>query len=80
MSTPTPAVSPPANRQARSSSRFVGWLKTITFYEIAVGMKATLMHLLRYRPITIQYPHEKKALPDNYRGMLGSRGYDHGKD
>ena len=58
----------------------MGWLKTITFYEIAVGMKATLMHLLRYRPITIQCPHEKKALPDNYRGMLGSRGYDHGKD
>jgi NADH-quinone oxidoreductase subunit I len=24
------------------------WLKTITFYEILVGMKATLSHLLNY--------------------------------
>lgn len=80
MPTPTPAVSPLANRQARSSLRFVGWLKIITFYEIAVGMKATLMHLLPYHPITIKYPHEKKALPDNYSGRLGLRGYDHGKD
>ncbi|MBH0209717.1 MAG: NADH-quinone oxidoreductase subunit NuoI, partial [Nitrospira sp.] len=39
------------------------WLKTITFYEIAVGMKATLMHLLNYKPITLQYPHEKRTLP-----------------
>ena len=46
------------------------WLKTITFYEIFVGMKATLMHLLQYKPVTLQYPHEKRTLPDNYRGML----------
>ena len=37
------------------------WLKTITFYEILIGMKATLKHLLHYRPITLQYPHEKRA-------------------
>jgi formate hydrogenlyase subunit 6/NADH:ubiquinone oxidoreductase subunit I len=43
-------------------------------------MKATLMDLLPYRSITIQYPHEKEALPDNRRGMLGLRRYDHGKD
>ena len=46
------------------------WFKTITFYEILVGMKATLSHLLHYRPVTLQYPHEKRTLPDNYRGML----------
>ena len=46
------------------------WLKTIVFYELLVGMKATMSHLLRYTPITLQYPHEKRTLPDNYRGML----------
>jgi formate hydrogenlyase subunit 6/NADH:ubiquinone oxidoreductase subunit I len=62
------------------SSRFVEWLKPFTFYEIIVRMKATLMDLLPYRSITIQYPHEKEALSDNRRGMLGLRRYDHGKD
>jgi formate hydrogenlyase subunit 6/NADH:ubiquinone oxidoreductase subunit I len=47
------------------SSRFVEWLKPIMLYEIIVGMKATLMDLLRSRSITIQYPHGKEALPDN---------------
>jgi hypothetical protein len=37
------------------------WFKTITFYEILVGMKATLSHLLNYRPVTLQYPHEAHA-------------------
>ena len=80
MSTPILAVTPSADRQARPSSRFVKWLKTITFYEIVVGMKATLMHLLHYRPITIQYPHEKRALPNNYRGMLALLRYDDGTE
>jgi hypothetical protein len=47
-----------------------GWIKRITFYEIACGMKATLSHLIRYKPVTLQYPHEKRILPDNYPGML----------
>ncbi len=80
MPTPTPAVTPTGARQAGPASRFKEWLKTVTFYEIAVGMKATLMHLLHYRPITIQYPHEKKALPDNYRGMLALLRYDDGTE
>ncbi len=62
------------------SSRSVEWLKPITFYEIIIGMKATLMDLLPYRSITIQYPHAKEELPDNRCGMLGLRRYDHGKD
>ncbi len=78
MSTPTPVMIPIGGRRAKPTSKLVEWLKTITFYEIAVGMKATLMHLLRYRPITIQYPHEKRALPDNYRGMLALLRYDDG--
>ena len=70
----------PIARLPRRPSRFVKWLKTVTFYDIAVGMKATLMHLLLYRPITIQYPHEKRALPDNYRGMLALLRYDDGTE
>jgi NADH-quinone oxidoreductase subunit I len=38
---------------------FRAWLKSITFYEILVGMRATMKHLLHYKPITLQYPHEK---------------------
>lgn len=80
MSTATPAVTPGTERQAKITSRFLEWLKTVTFYEIAIGMKATLMHLLRYRPVTIQYPHEKKPLQDNYRGMLALLRYDDGTE
>jgi NADH-quinone oxidoreductase subunit I len=80
MSTATPAIRPRSERHAKTSSKFVEWLKTITFYEIAVGMKTTFMHLIHYRPITIQYPHEKRTLPDNYRGMLGLLRYNDGTE
>ena len=60
--------------------KFKAWIKLITFYEIAMGMKATLRHLLRYRPITLQYPHEKRLLPENYRGMLALLRYEDGTD
>ena len=45
-----------------------------------VGLKTTLMHLIRYRPITIQYPHEKRILPENYRGMLCLLRYEDGTE
>lgn len=78
MSTSIPAVTPRSNYQAKPLSRFLKWLETITFHELAVGMKATLMHLHRYCPITIQYPYGKKALPDNCRGMLALLRCDDG--
>jgi len=56
------------------------WIKLITFYELAVGMKTTLSHLFHYRPITLQYPHEKRLLPENYRGMLALLRYEDGTD
>jgi NADH-quinone oxidoreductase, chain I len=59
---------------------FKTWVKTITFYELLVGMKATMSHLLHYKPITLQYPHEKRTLPDNYRGMLALLRYDDGTE
>ena len=67
-------------RERQSANWLKDWLKTITFYEIAVGMKATLKHLFHYQPVTLQYPHEKRTLPDNFRGMLGLLRYDDGTD
>ena len=64
----------------QSNMTFKAWIKTITFYEILVGMKATMSHMLHYRPITLQYPHEKRTLPDNYRGMLALLRYDDGTE
>ncbi len=37
--------------------------------EIFKGLKTTLMHLLHFRPITVQYPEEVKQLPPRYRGL-----------
>jgi NADH-quinone oxidoreductase subunit I len=59
---------------------FKTWIKTIIFYDILVGMKATMSHMLHYRPVTLQYPHEKRTLPDNYRGMLALLRYDDGTE
>ena len=61
-------------------TKFNAWLKRITFYEILIGMKATLRHLLHYQPVTFQYPYEKRVLPDNYRGMLALLRYDDGTE
>ena len=56
--------------------KFKEWFRTLIFYEILIGMKQTLKHLLKYRPITLEYPHVKKPLPLNYRGMLALLKYD----
>ncbi len=64
----------------RCYSQLMEWIKFITFYEIAEGMQSTLRHLLHYKPITIQYPHEKRLLPENYRGMLALLRYDDGTE
>ncbi len=64
----------------RPYRKFKAWIQLITFYEIAVGMQSTLRHLLHYNPITIQYPHEKRLLPENYRGMLALLRYDDGTE
>ncbi|WP_447969175.1 NADH-quinone oxidoreductase subunit NuoI [Nitrospira sp. M1] len=64
----------------RHYEKINAWIKLITFYEFAMGLKTTLRHLLHYRPITLQYPHEKRVLPENYRGMLALLRYDDGTD
>lgn len=67
-------------RLTRRYRGFTAWIKLITFYKIAVGMKSTMSHLTHYKPIALQYPHEKRILPDNYRGMLVLLRYDDGTE
>jgi NADH-quinone oxidoreductase subunit I len=69
-----------AHPTATKRTSLLDWLKTVTFYEILVGMRATMSHLIHYKPITLQYPHEKRTLPDNYRGMLALLRYDDGTE
>src|SRR3989475_3874895 len=72
----------------RSTNRMVvaQWVKTLTFYEILVGMKATItvfiqrIILRNRKAITLQYPHEKRDLPGTYRGMIALLRYDDGTD
>src|SRR5207245_10445223 len=58
------------------------WVKTLTFYEILVGMKATITVLMdrivlrKRKAVTLQYPHERRALPGTYRGMIALLKYD----
>lgn len=58
------------------------WAQRFTFYEILVGMKATITVfiqriILRSRSaVTLQYPHEKRDLPGSYRGMIALLRYD----
>jgi len=62
------------------------WVKTLTFYEILVGMKATITVLIdrillrKRKAVTLQYPHEKRDLPGTYRGMIALLRYDDGTD
>jgi NADH-quinone oxidoreductase subunit I len=47
--------------------------------EILDGMKTTFKHMF-VKPVTFQYPHEKRAIPDTHRGALCLLRYDDGKD
>jgi NADH-quinone oxidoreductase subunit I len=57
-------------------------VKTFTFYEILIGMKATItvfiqrIILRNRKAVTLQYPHEKRDLPGTYRGMIALLKYD----
>ena len=46
--------------------------------EILDGLKTTFKHLW-VKPVTFQYPHEKRAIPDAHRGALCLLRYDDGK-
>jgi NADH-quinone oxidoreductase subunit I len=44
-------------------------LEMLYIPEILKGLKTTLMHLVNFRPITVQFPEEVKQLPPRYRGL-----------
>ena len=52
-----------------------GWFKTIFFAEIAKGLGLTFKHIFS-KKITNQYPHQKRNLPDGYRGVIVHLRYD----
>jgi len=55
------------------------WYEKLYLPQIFGGLFITLMHLLRFRPITIQYPEEVKELPPRYRGLHVMPGDDEGE-
>jgi len=59
--------------------RIKKFLHQVLFLEILAGMAATFKHLF-VRPITIQYPHEKRVLPNGYRGFIALLRYDDGTE
>ena len=44
-------------------------LERLYIPEILRGLKTTLMHIINFQPITVQYPEEVKELPPRYRGL-----------
>ncbi len=53
------------------------WEK-LYFPAIIKGMWITLKHLIKFNPITVEYPEEIKQLPPNYRGLHIMPGDDEG--
>jgi len=49
----------------------------VFFQEIWTAMKVTFKHMF-HRPITFEYPREKRTIPDAHRGALGLLRYDNG--
>lgn len=51
------------------------FVKKVSFAEIAKGLQLTFKHMF-VKPITHQYPHQKRNLPDGYRGVIVHLRYD----
>lgn len=45
------------------------WFEKMYIPQILSGLVITIKHLLRFKPITVQYPEEVKELPERYRGL-----------
>jgi len=61
----------------------INFLKNILFIDIIMGLLLTLKHFFMFkgkRGITIEYPDEKRPLPDGYRGLLCLRRKDDGSE
>ncbi len=51
----------------------------VLFKEIWNAMKVTFKHMF-HRPMTFEYPREKRTIPDAHRGALGLLRYDDGQE
>ncbi len=54
----------------------VKWSKWVFFSEIVKGLGVTVKHLFFAKPVTEQYPHQKRTLPEGYRGVIVHLRYD----
>ena len=55
------------------------WYEKLYLPQILGGLFITLGHILRFKPITVQYPEEVKELPPRYRGLHVMPGDDEGE-
>lgn len=55
------------------------WVNRVFFVEILKGLRLTFSHMF-VQPITFQYPHVKRQLPDGYRGVIVHLRYDDGTE
>ncbi len=55
------------------------WVKALFFTEILAGLGLTFRHLF-VKPITDQYPHQKRPLREGYRGVIVHLRYDDGTE
>ena len=62
-----------------SSNATKKFFDAVLFREIWNAMKVTFKHMF-HRPITFQYPREKRIIPDAHRGALGLLRYDDGQE
>ena len=58
-------------------NRVIAWVRQGTFAEILEAMVITLKHMF-VKPVTFQYPREKRILPDTHRGALSLLRYNDG--
>jgi NADH-quinone oxidoreductase subunit I len=57
--------------------RVIDWIRHCTFAEILEAMAITFKHMF-VKPVTFQYPREKRQLPNTHRGALCLLRYDDG--
>ncbi|HQU28157.1 MAG: NADH-quinone oxidoreductase subunit NuoI [Nitrospira sp.] len=55
------------------------FFQTVLFGEIWEAMKVTWRHMF-HKPMTFQYPREKRIIPDAHRGALCLLRYEDGKE
>ena len=67
----------PAKSQEKSLLR--EFWDALSFAEIRLAMRVVLRHMF-VKPVTFQYPREKRTIPNAHRGALGLLRYDDGAE